>query len=337
MNHTLSFLTGEPDATAIATNEVHVVDDSAVLDAYSNAVIDAAERVNRAVVKIDVQGAGRRSGGGGSGFLFTPDGLLLTNSHVINRARKITVTLTDGRQVEAQVVGDDPDTDLAVLKIEAPDLAAAELGDSEKLKVGQLAIAIGNPYGFQYSVTAGVISALGRSLRAQSGRLLDNIIQTDAALNPGNSGGPLIDSRGRVIGVNTAMIMPAQGICFAIGINTAKYVASLLLRHGKIRRGYIGIAGQNVPIHRRVVRYFNLAHERGVLVASVEKGSPAEQAGLRDGDIIIRFGDQPVTSIDALHKLLTERQIGIRSEIEVIRYTERLVKYIVPEESRPAH
>lgn len=336
MNHTLSLLTGEPDAPAIATGEVHVVDDSAVLDAYSNAVITAADKVNRAVVKIDAHGAGRRSGGGGSGFLFTPDGLLLTNSHVITRARKITVTLTDGRQLQAQVVGDDPDTDLAVLKIDAPELVAAELGDSEKLRAGQLAIAIGNPYGFQYSVTAGVISALGRSLRAQSGRLLDNIIQTDAALNPGNSGGPLVDSRGRVIGVNTAMIMPAQGICFAIGINTAKYVASLLLRDGKIRRGYIGIAGQNVPIHRRVVRYFNLANERGVLVASVEKGSPAEQAGLRDGDIIIRFGDQPVTSIDALHRLLTERQIDIRSEIEIIRYTERLVKYIVPEESRPA-
>jgi S1-C subfamily serine protease len=230
-------------------------------------------------------------------------------------------------------VGEDPETDLAVLRIYAPNLAVAALGESKNLRVGQMAIAIGNPYGFQYSVTAGVVSALGRSLRASSGRLMDDIIQTDAALNPGNSGGPLVNSRGEVIGVNSAVILPAQGICFAIAIDTARYVAGWLIRDGKIRRSFIGVGGQNVQLHRRVVRFHHLRRETGLLVVSTEPGSPAERAGLEPGDIIVEFGGEPVDSIDALHKLLGESRIGRRTPVKVIRHTENLALEIVPAES----
>ena len=241
--------------------------DASLLDSYSRAVIAAVEKVSPSVVNVEVhQAAGRgRSGeprerrGGGSGFVFTPDGLILTNSHVVHDATRIEITLSDGRRVPAHTIGDDPATDLAVIRIDAGGLQAIEMGDSQQLRPGQMAIAIGNPYGFQSTVTAGVISALGRSLRSYSGRLIEDVIQTDAALNPGNSGGPLVDSRGQVIGVNTATILPAQGICFAIGINTAKFVASRLLREGRIRRSYIGVSAQTVPIHRRVVRFYSLA------------------------------------------------------------------------------
>src|SRR3954464_8264094 len=261
--------------------------DSALLDAYSRAVVAAAEKVSPSVAKIEVtQAAGRaRNGeprerqGGGSGFVFTPDGLVLTNSHVVHDATKIALSLPDGRRFPAHLIGEDPATDLAVVQInagaDALGLTVAELGDSQKLRVGQLAIAIGNPYGFQYTVTAGVVSAPGRSLRSYSGRMIDDVIQTDASLNPGNSGGPLVSSDGKVIGVNTATIMGAQGLCFAIGINTAKFVASRLLQHGKIRRGYIGVEAQTVPLHRRLVRFYNLPQESGVVVISVTEGSPA--------------------------------------------------------------
>ncbi len=309
----------------------HLTEDE-LLDAYSNAVTTAAARITPSVVNVEVRQQARRgeARGGGSGFFFTPDGFILTNSHVVSGASSIEVALTDGTRYAASVVGNDPHTDLAVVRISAPNQVPARLGDSDAIRAGQLVVAVGNPYGFQCTVTAGVVSALGRTMRAQSGRLIDNVIQTDAALNPGNSGGPLVNSRGEVIGVNTAVILPAQGICFAIGINTAKFVAARLIRDGSITRSYIGVAGQSVPVHRRVVRFYNLSAESGVLVASVEKGSPAETAGLRDGDVIIAYGDKAVSSVDDLHRILTEEHVGTASEITLIRSTERIVRTIVP-------
>jgi S1-C subfamily serine protease len=273
--------------------------------------------------------------GNGSGFIFTPDGFILTNSHVVHQASKIEIALSDGRRFEADLVGDDPDTDLAVVRINGSNFVPSPLGDSQKIRVGQLVIAIGNPYGFQYTVTSGVVSALGRSLRSMSGRLIDNIIQTDAALNPGNSGGPLVNSHGEVIGVNTAMILAAQGICFAIGINTAKFVAGKLIKEGRIRRSYVGLGGQTVTLHRRLVRFYRLRSESGVLVVSVEENSPAQRAGLVEGDVIIGFAEQPIAEIDDLHKVLTEERVGVKTEITIIRRTEKVVLEIVPKESRP--
>ncbi|HEX7893581.1 MAG TPA: trypsin-like peptidase domain-containing protein [Terriglobales bacterium] len=315
--------------------------DAALLDAYSHAVVSAAEKVSPSVAKIEVtqkgtarNGESRERHGGGSGFVFTPDGLVLTNSHVVHSASKIELSLPDGRRFPAHLIGEDPATDLAVVRIDAPNLTAVELGDSQKLRVGQLAIAIGNPYGFQYTVTAGVVSALGRSLRSYSGRMIDDVIQTDAALNPGNSGGPLVSSDGQVIGVNTATIMGAQGLCFAIGINTAKFVASRLLQQGRIQRAYIGVEAQTVPLHRRVVRFYDLAKETGVMVIGITQGSPAERAGLREGDVILGFSGQPVAGVDDLHRLLTDTQVGVKNTITVLRRTERLEVEIVPQESK---
>ena len=333
----------ESDAPSPTSKEVDATagqDDSVLFDAYSRTVVSAVARVAPAVVNIDVKQrmslprGTRELSGNGSGFIVTPDGFILTNSHVVHSANSITVNLPDGREYPAQLAGDDPDTDLAVIRIDAPQLAHVRLADSENLRVGQLAIAIGNPLGFQASVTAGVISALGRSMHAQSGRLIDNIIQTDAALNPGNSGGPLVNSAGEVVGVNTAMIRPAQGICFAIASKTAKLVAGWLIRDGRIRRGYIGVAGQNVPIHRRIVRFYGLPLETAVLVVSVEKTSPAARAGLREGDLIVAFNDQPIGSVHHLHKVLVGEKIGVNSELTVIRHTEKLELPILPGESR---
>jgi S1-C subfamily serine protease len=318
--------------------------DQDLLDAYSRAVITAAERVSPSVVYIEIHGKSserrnsprnsREASGSGSGFIITPDGFILTNSHVVRAVKTIDVTTSDGHKYPAQLIGDDPDTDLAVIRINAPNLVPARLGDAQKIRVGQLVVAIGNPYGFQYTVTAGVVSALGRSLRAQSGRLMDDVIQTDAALNPGNSGGPLVNSRGEVVGVNTAMILPAQGICFATSIDTAKFVASRLIRDGKVSRSYIGLAGQNVPIPRRIVRFYNLAVETGILVVSFEGTSPARNAGVREGDIIIGFDDHPIAGIDDLHKLLTEDRIGRLASVSVIRETTIVKLEVMPEESR---
>src|SRR5881227_2815079 len=314
--------------------------DTALLDEYSRTVVSAADRVGSAVVNIDIkqrlesQRGPREVGGSGSGFVIAPDGFILTNSHVVHAANQIAVSLPDGREYSGQLVGDDPDTDLAVIRIDAPQLAHVRLADSENLRVGQVVIAIGNPLGFQASVTAGVISALGRSMHAQSGRLIDNIIQTDAALNPGNSGGPLVNSAGEVVGVNTAMIRPAQGICFAIASNTARLVAGWLIRDGRIRRGYIGVAGQNVPIHRRIIRFYRLPLETGVLVVSIEKNSPAERAGLREGDLMVAFNGQPIGSVHDLHKILVGEQIGVSASLTVIRHTEKLELSILPAESR---
>ena len=324
----------------VQPSEVGALNDASLLDAYSQAVVSAAEAISSSVVKIDVAQPGRsRSGeprerqGGGSGFVFTPDGLVLTNSHVVHGASRIDVSLPDGQHFPAHIIGDDAATDLAVIRIglpsnDAPRLVAAPLGDSQRLRVGQLAIAIGNPYGFQYTVTAGVVSALGRSLRSYSGRLIEDVIQTDASLNPGNSGGPLVTSDGRVIGVNTATIMGAQGLCFAIGINTAKFVAGRLLREGRIRRSYIGVEAQTVPLLRRVVRFYDLPRESGVIVISVTNGSPAQKAGLREGRCDRRYGWQagrrrgrPASSADrrarrsseCAHSFAAHRETGVES------------------------
>lgn len=317
------------------------INDDELLDAYSNTVMRVAEQTSPSVVKIEVEQKPRSSRGGrpmpnqagsGSGFVFTPDGFIITNSHVVGNASRISIVLHDGNHAEASLVGNDPDTDLAVIRINAPNLKAVKLGKSSNLRVGQMAIAIGNPYGFQATVTAGVVSALGRSLRSNSGRLIDDVIQTDAALNPGNSGGPLVNSRGEVIGVNTATILPAQGLCFAIAVDTAQFVAIRLMRDGVIRRSYIGVAGQNVPILRKIVRHYNLRNDNGILVVSMDADSPARRAGLQEGDIIIELGGNTVAGIDELHRLLTDEQVGIKQTLTVIRRTEKLSLPIVPAE-----
>ncbi len=315
------------------------------LDAYSRAVTVAVDAVTPSVVSIEIErraraarGPGRSprmpEGGAGSGFVFTPDGFILTNSHVVHDAARIVVALPDGQHHAADLIGDDPETDLAVVRITAPHLTPARLADSRDVRVGQLVVAIGSPYGFQATVTAGVVSALGRSLRSGSGRLIDNVIQTDAALNPGNSGGPLVTTQGTVIGVNSAMIMPAQGICFAIAINTAKLVAGQLIREGRVRRSAIGIAGQSVPIARKVTRFFQLPVESGVRIEAVEPGSPAEQAGFRPGDVIVAFKETPIRGIDDLQARLTDQEVGVRSAVTILRGVERLDLDVVPQESK---
>jgi S1-C subfamily serine protease len=312
--------------------------DRDLLDAYSRAVIGAADKISPAVVNIDVRHRGgtlsgnRQGEGSGSGFVYAPDGFVLTNSHVVHGASRIGVTLTDGREFEAQLIGDDPDTDLAVIRIPATGLAAASLGDSQQIRVGQLVVAIGNPYGFQATVTTGVVSALGRSLRSRSGRLIESVIQTDAALNPGNSGGPLVTARGEVVGVNTAIILAAQGICFAIGSNTAQDVAMQLMKEGRIRRNYIGISGQTIPVPRRIVRHYHMTKDTAVRVMSVEEGSPAARAGLCDGDVIIEFGGRPIAAVDDLHRLLTPGRMGTVVPLTAIRRSERIVFEVTPVE-----
>jgi S1-C subfamily serine protease len=304
--------------------------DAALIDAYSAAVVAAAERVGPAVVHVEVAQPARSTAGdpprhgSGSGFAFTPDGFILTNSHVVHGARSIRVSFADGAGYDADLVGDDPDTDVAVIRIAGHQLPTASLGSSKTLRVGQLAIAIGNPYGFQHTVTAGVVSALGRSLRAMTGRLIDDVIQTDAALNPGNSGGPLVDSRGEVIGVNTAIIPFAQGICFATAIDTAKWVVEQLLRYGRVRRGYLGVAGATVPLSRRTVRFHDLSAESGVRVESVEPGGAARQSGVEPGDIIVRYDGENVTGIDDLQRLLSAERIGKRAVATVLRRTQKI-------------
>lgn len=316
------------------------IDDSPLLDAYSRAVVSAVEAVAPTVAYIEVVQRGGRgpnarpeARGSGSGFVFTPDGFILTNSHVVHNASKIEVSFADGRRFDARLMGDDPASDLAVIRIDAPGLVHARLRDSKQIRVGQVAIAIGNPYGFQHTVTAGVVSALGRTLRSRSGRLIDDIIQTDAALNPGNSGGPLVTSDGCVIGVNTATILPAQGLCFAIGVNTAKFVASTLIRDGRIRRSYLGVVGQTQPISRAMMRYHELAQTSAVMVISVEPGSPAEAAGLRARDLLIACDGVAITGIDDLQRLLTESRIGVPSQWDLIRATQKLSVKLVPQEA----
>ena len=306
------------------------IDDGTLLDAYSTAVVDAVEMVGPAVVRVE------RERGGGSGVIFAPDGFVLTNSHVVHGARQLSVTLSNGHELRADIVGDDPHTDLAVLRVDGTALPCASLGDSRRLRVGQIAIAIGNPYGFHHSATAGIVSGLGRSLRARSGRLIDDVIQTDAALNPGNSGGALVTSRGEVVGINTATILPAQGLCFAVASSTARFVATRLLSDGRIRRSYIGVGGQNTPVPREQARANGLAVTSGVLVLSIESGSPASRAGLAEGDVILSLGEHPVAGVDDLHRLLTEERIGLELPLAVLRRGRRIRLTIVPAESSAA-
>ncbi len=319
--------------------------DLELLDSYSQAVVKVVEKVSPAVVKIDVthhvarRFRGRRNPGqpenftgSGSGLIFTPDGFILTNSHVVHKAASIKVVLADGREFDADLIGDDPFTDLAVLRINAQDLPSATLGDSGTIRIGQLVIALGNPFGFQATVTAGVVSALGRSLRAGGGRLIDNVIQTDAALNPGNSGGPLVNSRGEVVGINTAMIPWAQGICFSIPINTAKTIASRLIKDGKVSRAYLGIGGQVVDVAKPAIRIHQLEGSRGVMVAGLEQQGPASGAGIKEGDVIVEFNGQRVESIDDLHRLLSSEVIGRRLNLAILRGEKKVAVIVTPVE-----
>ena len=330
-------LSGSP-ADAPAPSPDH--GDTALLDAYSQAVTAVVRKIRPAVVHISVLKGGSPAGsperggarpGSGSGFVITPDGYVLTNSHVASKASSLVVSLPDGRETTAELVGDDPESDLAVIRLAAPVEDWCVLADSRQVQVGQVAIAIGSPYGFQHTVTSGIVSALGRSMRSQAGRLIEDVIQTDAALNPGNSGGPLVSSRGEVIGVNTAVILPAQGICFAIGANTARVIAGWLITEGRVRRARIGVAGENVPISRRFVRHFDLARESGVRVVHVERGGPADRAGLKEGDLIVGFGAEVVGGIDDLHRLLTGHDAFRESVLRVIRRTGKLELPIFPQ------
>jgi S1-C subfamily serine protease len=315
-------------------------DDQALLDSYSQAVIDVVDRVGPAVVRLAVRNGdsarpGQSRGGSGSGVIVAPDGLILTNSHVAGAASRIEVTTADGQDLHARLVGDDPDTDLALIRIDEPaTLPSARLGDSKRLKRGQLVIAIGNPLGFESTVTTGVVSALGRSLRSLNGRLIDDVIQTDAALNPGNSGGPLVSSRGEVVGINTAVIMGAQGICFAVAANTASFVLGELVRHGRVRRAFIGIAAQQTAIPPLRRRAAGLAQDRAVMIGTVEPDSAAERAGLRPGDIIVALDGVTIAGADDLVRALTGDKIGRSVAFDVLRGTERLTLAAVPQERR---
>jgi S1-C subfamily serine protease len=308
-----------------------LLSDEELLDSYSRTITAVVSRVAPSVVNIRVTTTKGRAGGG-SGFIIARDGFIITNNHVVQSATELEVTLHDGAVYPAKLVGTDPDTDLAVIRIDAPDLQHARFANSATIRVGQIAVALGSPYGFRQSVTAGIVSALGRTMRSESGRLMDDVIQTDAALNPGNSGGPLLDSAGEVIGVNTAVILPAQGICFAIASNTAHFVAGWLIRDGRIRRSSIGFAGQNVPLHPRLIRFHNLPVKSGVQVTEISRGRPAEIGGLKEGDIVVGFKGQPIATIDDLHKRLVASEINIASPIMILRGKERLFLIVTPRE-----
>ncbi len=324
------FISGDPEPAPDLPNPKHTPDEAEALDAYSRVIVHVAEALRPAVVNL--QSGRGRDGGSGSGGLFTPDGLLLTNAHVVGRTTRPRIRLHDGREVEGRVIGTDPWTDLAVVQAETSTVPYAELGDSTKLRVGQLVVAIGSPFGFESTVTAGVVSALGRTLRTLTGHLVDNVIQTDAALNPGNSGGPLVDSRGRVIGINTAIIAPAQGICFAIPANMARDVVPHLLKHGKVLRGYLGLHGRTVPLPVSTRRQRQLEQATAVQVMAIEQGAPADQAGILEEDVIVALGEKPVASVDDLHRLLTELPIGVPASVVLLRGPRQLERLVLPQE-----
>jgi len=334
MNRIAQFISTDGNV-AVQTNSPveEPISNTEALDAYSRTVIHAARRVSPAVANIEVAGKGGKKSGGGSGFVFTPDGFVLTNSHVVHGAARIDVALPDGRQFEAEPIGDDPATDLAVVRIHGSTLPSVELGDSSALQVGQLVVAIGNPYGFQYTVTAGVVSAMARSFRSGPGRLIDNIIQTDAALNPGNSGGPLVNGQGLVVGVNTAVILPAQGLCFAIPSNTATFVAGQLILWGRVKRSYIGLGGHDVPLHRRIVRFHQVSSNTGVMALNIEPNSPAAKAGVQENDIIVEFAAVPISKVDDLHRVLTEERVGKPVSLVILRGLEKIELTITPREA----
>jgi S1-C subfamily serine protease len=331
-----SVATSVANSVANSSASVASLPDNHLHDAYSRAVMTAVDRVAPAVVHVSVKRAQSARGsreGAGSGFLITPDGYLVTNSHVAGGATHIEVTLADGRTAGAEIVGDDPDSDIALLKVAADDLTWCQFGDTKAVRVGQVAIAIGSPYGFQHTVTAGIVSALGRSMRASTGRLLDNVLQTDASLNPGNSGGPLVNARGEVIGVNTAVILPAQGICFAIAASTAERVAAALIRDGRVRRAYLGVGGQTQPLARRVVRHFGLTIESGVRVDSLERGSPAAIAGIHKDDVIVGLDGLPIADVDELQRRLGADAIARPLAVMVVRRDRMHTLIVTPRES----
>jgi S1-C subfamily serine protease len=323
----LEFLATDSAASQASAANNGADQDDLLLDAYSQTVTRVARTVSNAVVHLKVEKPDQRqnrrqndnASGTGSGFIISSDGYVVTNSHVVHGATRIEASLPDGRSFQAHTLGDDPATDVAVLKIDGDNLATMAFGASDRLQVGQIAIAIGNPFGFQYSVTAGVVSALGRTLRSQNGRLIDDVIQTDAALNPGNSGGPLVDSHGRVIGVNTAVILPGQGLCFAVASNLAKFVVGKLILEGRVRRGYIGIGAQAVPLPAKWLNALEVPTKGGIQIQTVESGGPADVAGLRPGDVLIQFEGKPVDSIDQLHKALGEETIGRKISLWLLR------------------
>jgi S1-C subfamily serine protease len=332
--------TGNPADRSFSTDRI--VADDQLLDAYSRTVTSVARQASEAVLHLKVSKKNQNNrnipqnngqpAGTGSGFIISSDGFVVTNSHVVNGADAIEATLQDGRSFQARIIGDDPASDLAVVKIEGDSLSTIAFGESDRLQVGQIAIAIGNPYGFQYSVTAGVVSALGRTLRSQTGRLIDDVIQTDAALNPGNSGGPLVDSNGFVMGVNTAVVLPAQGICFAVAANLAKYIVGKLILEGRVQRGYLGISAQTVTLPPKWMEALQLNTKGGIAVQQVETDGPARHSGLQQGDIIIQFEGKPVDSLDALHKALNENTIGRNINLWVLRNGQLKNLQVVPGE-----
>lgn len=314
-----------------------IPDDQNLLDAYSRAVIHVVDQIGPAVISINVgwriKDEGMQHGGAGSGVIFAPDGYILTNSHVVHNATKLSVVLNNGETYDADLVGDDPATDLAVIRVNAANMPFARIGDSGSLRVGQLAIAIGNPLGFQSTVSTGVVSATGRHLRSPQGRLIENIIQHTAPLNPGNSGGPLVDSHGKVIGINVAVIYMAQGLSFAIPANTAKWVVSQILQQGRVKRGYLGIAGREAPLDKRIARIYNFPNKSAVHIEHVEKNSPADRAGLREYDLVIAANDEVINNVDDLHHFLAQWPLGKPFELKVVRGYEQLRMEIVPIET----